>query len=192
MTQSVDDNPVEEQSDMVSEAEAAQDPETAEAAPPSSEAIIAELEEKIKTLTEQNLRNLAELENFKKRKEQEVFSFKQYAAESFAKELLPVVDSFERAVLHFEKAEDKTELDAETKQGIQGFLMIQKQVLTALEKMGVKAMNAQNQPFDPHFHQAVSQVDAPDVKSDMVVDELQKGYLLHDRVLRPALVAVSK
>ena len=135
---------------------------------------------------EDALRNLAELENFKRRKQQEVDTFKKYASESVIIEFLPILDNFPIACEHAKNDEqDKSEV-------IKGFVMIQQLLATTLEKLNVSAIEALDQPFDPNLHQAISQEEKEGVKSDIVIKEMQKGYKLHDRVIRPSMVVVSQ
>ena len=141
-----------------------------------------ELIEQLKEEKDKALRAYAELENYKKRKDQETITFKKYVAEGVVSTLLPVLDSFDRACEHANH-------DDET---VQGFILIQKQFHDALEKCHVTQIEALNQPFDPNCHEAVMQEESDKVESQMVIKELQKGYKLHDRVIRPAMVVVAK
>ena len=134
------------------------------------------------------LKYMAELENFKKRKQQEVDTFKKYAAESVVTAFLPVLDNFLLACSHAEKDVDKND-KAEV---IKGFVLIKQQFDSALEKLDVKPIDALDKPFDPNKHQAIQQIEKDGVKPDIVVDELQKGYMLFERVIRPSMVVVSK
>lgn len=133
------------------------------------------------------LRALAELENFKKRKQQEVDTFKKFAAENVILELLPVLDSFDLACEHANTSADKATRDV-----VNGFELIQKQFHSALEKVGVTAIEALNQPFNPEYHQAIAQEESKGVDADIIIKEMQRGYRLHDRVIRPSMVVVSK
>jgi molecular chaperone GrpE len=133
---------------------------------------------------EKFLRAYAEQENFKKRKEQEFETFCKYAGEKFVTEMLPVLDSFDRACEH--AGEDK-----KNKELVAGFTLIQKQFHTVLEKLGVKPIDAVGKPFDPNFHQAVMQEESENKESNTVLKEMQKGYTLHDRILRPSMVVVA-
>lgn len=150
------------------------------------EARLKPLEEQATAEKDKALRALAELENFKRRKEQEVDQFKKYAQERFVLELLPVLDSFDRACEHSGSA------DSGAQDQVNGFLLIQKQFHQALEKWGVVAVDALGQPFDPNLHQAVMEEEVTDTATGTVTKEMQKGYKLHDRVIRPAMVAVAK
>lgn len=140
---------------------------------------------------EKMLRVLADSENFKKRKEQELEEFRKYANESLMKALLPVLDSFDYAVDHA-KAVQPGDSDAKKETVIEGFVLIQKQLHSFLEKVGVAPIEALNTPFDPNFHQAVLQEEVASVEANMVVKEMQKGYKLSTRILRPSMVVVSK
>lgn len=128
------------------------------------------------------LRAVADGENIRKRAQTEVANAHKFALESFAAELLPVKDSLEAAL-----ASEKVTIES-LKSGDELTL---KQLRSALEKFNVVEVNPVGQKFDPHRHQAISMVDA-DADPNTVVQVLQKGYLLHDRVLRPALVTVAK
>ncbi len=129
---------------------------------------------------------MAELENFKRRKEQEVEQFKRFAKEKSVVELLPILDSFDRACAHLD---GQTAADQEQ---VSGFLLIQKQFHHVLEKWGVTPIETEGQAFDPHLHQAVMETESETVAPGMIAQEMQKGYKLHDRVIRPAMVAVAK
>lgn len=128
------------------------------------------------------MRAVADADNMRKRAQTEVANAHKFALESFAAELLPVKDSLEAALA----SENVT---VESLKG--GDELTLKQLRSALEKFNVTEVNPVGQKFDPHRHQAISMVDA-DAEPNTVVQVLQKGYLLHDRVLRPALVTVAK
>lgn len=150
------------------------------------EARIAALEASLQEEKEKALIAFAELENFKRRNQQEVDTFKKYAAEKVVVEFLPILDSFGLACHH---AQSEAKGDASV---IDGFVLIQKQFEQALERVSVKPIEALDKPFDPNLHQAISQEKVDGKESDIVVKEMQKGYTLHDRVIRPSLVAVSE
>ena len=128
------------------------------------------------------LRAVADSDNVRKRAQTEVSNAHKFALESFAAELLPVKDSIEAAL-----ATENITVDSLRS----GEELTLKQLRAALEKFNVVEVNPVGQKFDPHRHQAISMVDA-DAEPNTVVQVLQKGYLLHDRVLRPALVTVAK
>lgn len=149
---------------------------------------LKEKEEHLKHEKEKVLRALADSENFKKRKEQEKEEFCKFANERLIKELLPVLDSFDYAVDHALKNEEQIDKD----KIIEGFMLIQKQLHCFLEKMGVTAIQSLNCLFDPNVHQAVLQEENKEIPVNTVVKEMQKGYQLNSRIIRPAMVIVSK
>jgi molecular chaperone GrpE len=123
----------------------------------------------------------AEFDNFRKRQTKENQDFRDYALNNAILGFLPIVDSFDRAL----QAPDGPEF----RKGVE---LINRQFHDALTKLGVEPIQAAGQPFDPNLHQAVQSVDSRDVPANHVVDELQRGYKLKDRLLRPAMVTVSK
>lgn len=130
------------------------------------------------------LRAVAELDNLKKRTQREREEYIRFANESLLRELLPVLDNFDRAL---EAARATTEA-----QGVvAGIELIQRELLKVLEKFGVTPYSALGQPFDPGRHEAVQRVVRPDAPDMTVVEETQRGYLLNGRVLRPAMVVVA-
>ncbi|MDJ0668800.1 MAG: nucleotide exchange factor GrpE [Desulfobacterales bacterium] len=134
---------------------------------------------------ERFLRAAAELDNFRKRKEREVNDLRKYANQNLLKELLGVVDNLERAILANRDEGSSTGL-------VEGVDMTLKELLKIFEKSGVTPIAAVDQPFDPNLHEAVMQEECADVPENTVVRELQKGYQIHDRLLRPAMVVVSR
>ena len=136
---------------------------------------------------ERFMRVTAEFENFKKRMEREMNDFRKFANESLVKEILPIVDNLERALAaQHGNSEDALE-------GLrQGVEMTLRALIDGLKKFGVVAVEALEKPFDPSFHQAVSQEESEKYPANTVCHELQKGYLLNDRLLRPSMVVVSK
>lgn len=133
------------------------------------------------------LRLSAEFENFKKRAEREMSEFRKFANESLLREVLPVIDNLERAL-----SAECDENEKAVKCLRDGIEMTLKGLLDTLEKFGVVVIEALGKPFDPHFHQAVSQQESDTFSDNAVCQELQKGYLLNDRLLRPAMVIVAK
>ncbi len=130
------------------------------------------------------LRAAAELENFKKRAQREREEYIRFANESLLREILPVLDNFDRAL---EAARARSEA-----QGVvAGVELIQRELVKVLEKFGVTPYNALGQPFDPERHEAVQRVVRPGAPDMTVVEETQRGYLLNGRVLRPAMVVVA-
>ena len=148
---------------------------------------IKELEDKIKSLEEQNLRSHAELINYRKRKDDEISKMLKYSSEDIVREILPIVDNFERAI----KMDDDN-LEDEVSKFLAGFKMIYRKLVAILEKNGVKSIDGANKPFDPTYHQAVMTEKKEDTEAGMVIEVLQKGYLLKDKVIRPAMVKVSE
>ena len=132
------------------------------------------------------LRASAEFDNFKKRSLREMEEFRKFANQSLIKEMLAVVDNLELAMnsTNGHKAIDKDLL--------QGLEMTHKEILKVFEKFNVKPIDAKGQPFDPTFHEAVMQEETSDSPKNTVINELQRGYLIHDRLLRPSMVVVAK
>ena len=160
-------------------------PGSAEPAPPPREDILAAKTQEIERLHDRLLRLQAEFDNSKKRMAREKADFLKFATEGLLLEFLPILDSLERAVASARAEATPTAL-------VDGIEMIVRLFRSTLEKAGVKPMDAVGQPFDPSLHQAIAQVDSPDGRENMVVEEIQKGYLLEGRVLRAAMVKVSR
>lgn len=131
------------------------------------------------------LRVQAEYDNFRKRTQKEKEADRKYKSQSIVTELLPVVDNFERAL----QVEVK---DESAKSVVEGLNMVYRQLKDALQKEGVEEIKTEGEVFDPHLHQAVMQVEDEQYESNTVVEELQKGYKLKDRVIRPAMVKVNQ
>jgi len=132
------------------------------------------------------LRASAEFDNYKKRSSREMEEFRKFANQSLIKEMLSVVDNLELAMnsSNGNKAIDKDLL--------QGLEMTHKEILKVFEKFNVKPIDAKGQPFDPTFHEAVMQEETNDSPKNTVINELQRGYMIHDRLLRPSMVVVAK
>ncbi|MDD2181326.1 MAG: nucleotide exchange factor GrpE [Bacilli bacterium] len=146
-----------------------------------------DIKEKIKELEEKSLRSQAELVNYRKRKDDEVIRMLKYANEDMVKSILPLLDNFERAI----KMDDEN-LEDEVSKFLSGFKMIYVDFKNTLEKFEVIAIDGNNKPFDPTYHQAVMTDKVEGTEPGMVLEVLQKGYLLKDRVIRPAMVRVSE
>jgi molecular chaperone GrpE len=131
------------------------------------------------------LRVSAEFDNYKKRASREMEEFRKYSNQSLIKEMLSVVDNLELAMnsANGHKAIDKGLLD--------GLAMTHKEIIKVFEKFSVKPISAMGQPFDPAYHEAVMQEETDEYPANTVINELQKGYLIHDRLLRPAMVVVA-
>jgi molecular chaperone GrpE len=127
------------------------------------------------------MRTLADFENFRKRSEREKQDFFKYALAGLMKDLLPVIDNFDRSLEHAAEGDDFH----------RGVLLIYKQLFDALTKHGLRPIDQAGVPFDPKIHEAVVREEDPSVPSHTVVAILQKGYFLHDRLLRPAMVKVA-
>ena len=134
-------------------------------------------------LFERLARTQAEFENYRKRARREQADFRDYAVTDAAKSLLPVLDSFDLALA------SHGEQDSELRKGVE---LIRKQLDEALTKMGVRPIPAVGEPFDPHFHEAIEMVETADAEDNHVIGELQRGYKIKDRLLRPARVRVAK
>lgn len=148
---------------------------------------IQELEEKIKGYEEKSLRDKAEMINYRRRKEEETSKMLKYCNEDLIKQLLPVIDNFERAI----KMDDDN-LEDEVSKFLSGFKMIYSSLALTLQNFEVKAIDGANKPFDPVYHDAVMTEHRDDLEPGMIIEVLQKGYMLKDRVIRPAMVKVSE
>lgn len=145
---------------------------------------IEKLNEEKEQLTERLMRLQAEYENYRKRTEKERIEERKYKVQDLAVDLLPVIDNFERAL--------QTEVNDENKALYDGMKMVYDQLLEALKAHGVEAMEVVNKPFDPNFHHAVMQEENDSLEPNTIIEELQKGFLLKDKVIRPAMVKVNK
>lgn len=148
---------------------------------------IEELKNKVKELENKNLMASAELINYRKRKDEEVSRMLKYANEDLILEILPILDNFERAI----KLDDEN-LNDELSRFLEGFKMIYCHLKKSLEDFDVKAIDGNNKPFDPTYHQAVLTEHIDGMEPGMVIEVLQKGYLLKDKVIRTAMVRVSE
>lgn len=139
-------------------------------------------DEKIADLEDRVKRQMAEFENFRKRTDKEKSQMYDMGAKNVIEKILPVIDNFERGLESVPEGSDKAFVD--------GMQMIYKQLSGELEKLGVKPIEAVGQPFDPNFHNAVMQTESDEYESGTVAQELQKGYMYHDTLVRPSMVAV--
>ncbi len=153
-------------------------PENGGGAEAAADQEIEALKQERDGLYDRLLRKQAEFENYKKRMDREKAEYLQFASAEIMKELLNVLDSFELAIRN--AAADP------------GFGLIYKQFQDTLGRFGVKPIEAKGQRFDPHFHQAVATQATNEVEENTVIEEMRKGYVLHGRLLRPAMVSVSK
>jgi molecular chaperone GrpE len=154
---------------------------------------IKEMEETVESLKKEAaenhdrlLRMAAEFDNYKKRATREMNDFRKFANESFAKALLPVVDSMDLAI---ESSSNDKHVNNSMVEGVN---MTLKEILKIFEQFGVKRFESIGNTFDPNLHQAVMQEETDNFPENTVSKELQKGFMIHDRLLRPAMVVVSK
>lgn len=151
---------------------------------------IAELEQQLeasrKTEREAMLRAHAEIENIRRRTEQDIEKAHKFALEKFSNELLPVIDNLERAI---DAADRESE---ESKAMLEGLDLTLKTFLDAVSKFGIVPVDEANVPFNPEVHQAMTMIESPDHSAGQVINVMQKGYTLNNRLLRPAMVIVSK
>jgi molecular chaperone GrpE len=156
----------------------------AAAKPLTPEEKIAELETQLAETRDQLLRKAADFENFRKRMNQEKQNAIEFANQSLLLDIIPIIDDFERAIQSGEKAADLNTF-------IEGVKMIEKRLTGQLEsKWGLKRFNSAGEPFDPNKHEALMMDKSPDVTEAVVQEDLVRGYLLKDRVIRPAKVKV--
>jgi molecular chaperone GrpE len=158
--------------------------ETADSASSISEQQPRSLEEEIKAAQDRYLRLAAEFENYKKRAQKDQAEYAKYANERLLRELLPVLDNLQRALQHAQQSGSTNGL-------IEGVELTCKQYLEVLSRFGVRPIPSVGLPFDPALHQAVATVDPKRQAPNTIVEEYEKGYFLHDRVLRPATVTVA-
>lgn len=143
----------------------------------------SKLEEKIAELEEKRVRQLAEFENFRKRSEKEKSQMFEMGAKDVVEKILPVIDNFERGLMTVPEEQKEDSF-------VQGMELVYKQIITALEEMGVSPIEAVGQPFDPNLHNAVMAIDDDSLESGTVAEELQKGYRYKDSVVRHSMVKV--
>jgi molecular chaperone GrpE len=151
---------------------------------------VAELEAQLETAKKERLLALAEAENAGRRADKRIADNSKYAVSNIAKALLQVADNLSRALLAA-PAEQRSSNDA-LKNLALGVELTEKELLTVLENQGVRKVNSLNQPFDANFHNAIQEVENTTVPNGTVVQVFQDGYTIHDRLLRPAMVVVSK
>ena len=150
-----------------------------------SQAELENAKQEAKEAYDRFLRVSAEFENYKKRSTREMDDFRKYANQSLIKEMLAVVDNLERAL---NSSNGNSSIDKCMADGVNLTL---KEILKVFEKFNVKPIEAIGQPFDPTFHQAMMQEKTDDYPENTVITELQKGYMIHDRLLRPSMVVVA-
>ena len=155
----------------------------------SNEEVIEKLKVDIEELKDQRLRSVAELENYRKRSEKDQSDALKYGITNFAKEVISIRDNIERAnasILNEIKSDEKI------KPVIEGLELIHQSIISVLDRFEIKKIESIDQKFDHNFHQAMVEIERDDCEPGTVVQELIPGYMLHDRLLRPAMVGVSK
>jgi molecular chaperone GrpE len=180
-------------------AEAAAEAENASAAPPAQDPAVQpsppdpllEARQEAGELKDRLLRTLAEMENLRKRTEREVADARLYGNATFARDVLAVADNMQRA-LDAMGPELRESGDAKVKSLIEGVELTERELLKVLEKHGVKKFSPEGEKFDPNVHQAMFEMEHPELPPGHVAQVMQAGYMLGDRVLRPAMVAVVK
>lgn len=161
----------------------------AEAAPVAPEERVAALEKELSEEHDRLLRALAETENTRRRAQRERVDAERYGFAKFAGDLLSVADNLRRALDSLPESEAK---DDRTRSLLAGVAATERELLAAFERHGLKRVDAKGERFDHNFHQAVFEIERPDVPAGTVVEVLQPGYVVHDRLLRPAMVGVAK
>ena len=178
------ENPTLEKEEQVSE-----EPKDQEEAEISPEDLIEKLNEEITDLKDQRLRAIAELENFRKRAEKDQSDALKYGISNFAKEIINIRDNIERAQ---SSISDEAKNNEAIKSVIEGIDLIAQSVVSTFEKIGIKKIDSLNEKFDHNLHQAMMEIENDELDPGTIVQELISGYTLHDRLLRPAMVGVSK
>jgi molecular chaperone GrpE len=178
------ENPTSEKEEQVSE-----EPKDQEEAEISPEDLIEKLNEEITSLKDQRLRAIAELENFRKRAEKDQSDALKYGISNFAKEIINIRDNIERAQ---SSISDEAKNNEAIKSVIEGIDLIAQSVVSTFEKIGIKKIESLNEKFDHNLHQAMMEIENEGLEPGTIVQELIPGYTLHDRLLRPAMVGVSK
>ncbi len=143
---------------------------------------LREMEEEVQDYKDRYLRNLADMENMRKRQERERADLLKYASEKLLQDMLPVLDSFEKAV--------QVTASGVSDPIIEGVRMVHRQFLQILENHGLKLIEAEGKEFDPNLHQAIQRVESDEVQGETVKDQYQKGYTLNGRLVRPSMVSV--
>ena len=179
------ENPTSEKEEQVSESPKEKEKEE-EVSP---EDLIEKLNEEISGLKDQRLRAIAELENFRKRAEKDQSDALKYGISNFAKEIINIRDNIERAQSSISEEAKNNEA---IKSVIEGIDLIAQSVVSTFEKIGIKKIDSLNKKFDHNLHQAMMEIENDDLEPGTIVQELIPGYTLHDRLLRPAMVGVSK
>ena len=149
------------------------------------------LEDKLKTVEEKLLRTMAEMENQRRRFEKERQEAFEFGGFNFARESLPLLDNIDRATASF-KNDDNLKNNKDLDKIIEGIEVVKKDLISIFKKNGIELIECMNKKFDPNFHQAMLELEDNTKESGTVVQEIQKGYMMKDRLLRPSLVGVTK
>ncbi len=147
--------------------------------------------EELRALNDKYLRLAAEFENYKRRAQRDHRQAVQFANETLLRDILPTLDNLERAI-QSRQQEQAGQVQGNSEGMLEGVTLTYKHFLDTLKKAGITQFSGAGKMFDPAYHQAVGQVETTDTPEHMVVDEHQKGYVLHDRILRPAMVTVAQ
>lgn len=166
--------------------------EPVEVLPAVDDTRVLELEARVEELIKERddfknrlMRTAADLENFRKRTARERDDLRKFGIDKVVVDLLPVIDNLDRALVHSDTSADASGI-------VDGVRMVLKQFITSLEKHGVKGFAAKGEAFDPTRHEAIQQIETPDHETGTVMEEYQKGYFLHERLIRPAMVSVAR
>ena len=179
-------SPLENQAqESIAEVEILPAKEASEPTPTDSQEPESQFEEDLQIYKDKYIRLAAEFENYKKRAQRDQIDSARYANESLLKKLLPTIDNLERALQSGKDAGASGPL-------LEGVELTYKQIIETVEKLGVRQISSTGNTFDPAIHQAVAQVESDTAQPNTVVEEFQKGYFLHDRILRPSMVTVAK
>lgn len=154
--------------------------------PDGQAAKIEALQEQVDKFKDQALRAQAEAQNTRRRAQKDVESAHKFALEKFAQDLLPVIDNLERAIQACDKSNEQL------KSFLEGVELTRKSFVDALKKHGLEQLDPHGEPFDPKFHQAMTMVEMPESEPNTVIEVMQRGYTLNGRLVRPAMVVVSK
>src|SRR6187455_997500 len=154
-------------------------------------AVLQSLQAEVEVLKDQRLRALAEAENIRRRAEKEKADASQYAVTKFARDMLGIADNFARALAAV-PADVRAAADPQVKAVLDGVEATDRQLLQTLERYGVKAVDTSDGKFDPNLHQAIAEVPGNGKPAGSIVDVVQSGFMIGDRLLRPAMVTVAK
>ena len=183
----------EDQAQQEQEEDATENQETTETdreeSSDANEDDVQKLKEEIESLKDQRLRAVAELENFRKRAEKDQSDALKYGIANFAKEIINIGDNIERAK---SSISEEVRSNESIKSVVDGLDLIAQSTMATFEKIGIKKIESINQKFDHNLHQAMMEIEKNDCEPGTIVQELIPGYTLHDRLLRPAMVGVSK